>query len=74
MTFLPAGPLARAFPQAADAGRLLQAVAGWRLAAVAAVQPKLAFQLRHPGDQGCVLGAQFRDDRFIPYLGSYISC
>ena len=65
MTFLPASLLARAFSQAADAGRLLQTVAGWRLAAVAAVQPKLALQLRHPGDQSCVLGAQFRDDRFI---------
>ncbi len=31
MTFLPAGLLARAFSQAADAGRLLQTVAGYGL-------------------------------------------
>jgi hypothetical protein len=48
------------FTQAADPRRLLQSVAGWRFAAVAAVQPKTAFQLRQPRAQGCILGAQLR--------------
>jgi len=65
MAFLAAGPLARAFAQAADTRRLLQTIAGWRLAAVAAVQPKLTFQFRHPHDQRSVLGAQLSNDRFI---------
>jgi hypothetical protein len=44
MTFLAAGLLAGGLAQAAGAGRLLQAVARWRLAAVAAVQAEPAFQ------------------------------
>ena len=64
---LLAGPLAKT----ADANRLLlQPVAGRRFAAVAAVQPKLAFQfgdprlqLRDPGLQRRVLVPQYRVDR-----------
>jgi hypothetical protein len=49
MAFLAAGPLARAFAQAAGAGRLLlQTVAGRGFAAVAAVQSKLTFQFGVP--------------------------
>jgi hypothetical protein len=44
VALLSAGPLAGPFPQIADPWRLLQPVAGRRLAAVAAVQPELAFQ------------------------------
>ncbi len=45
MALLPAGLLAGPFPQTADPHRLLQSVAGWRLAAVAAVQTQPALQL-----------------------------
>src|SRR5206468_12143932 len=48
MTRLTAGRLAGWLTQAADARRLFQSVAGGRLAAVAAVQPETAFQLRQP--------------------------
>src|ERR1039458_8924616 len=65
MALLPTALLVRRLPQAADADRLLQPVAGRRLAAVAAVQPKPAFQLgnaRHKqrdlGAQQCILGLQ----------------
>jgi hypothetical protein len=46
---LPTRPFARWFPQTAHTRRLLQPVAGWRLAAVAAVQPKTALQLGNAG-------------------------
>jgi len=50
MTFLSTGFLAGAFAQTDDTGGLLlQTVAGLGLTAVAAVQPKLAFQF---GDAG----------------------
>jgi hypothetical protein len=44
VALLSTGPLAGPLPQIADPWRLLQPVAGRRLAAVAAVQPKLALQ------------------------------
>jgi len=48
MARLPAALLARRRAQAADPDRLRQPVAGRRLAAVAAVQPKPAFQFGKP--------------------------
>ena len=44
MAWLAAGLLAGLLSQAGDAHRLLQTVAGWRFAAIAAVQAKAAFQ------------------------------
>ena len=44
VALLSAGPLAGPLPQIADPRRLLQPVAGRRLATVAAVQPELALQ------------------------------
>jgi hypothetical protein len=61
MTFLTAGLLARSFTQAAHPYRLLlQSIAGWGLAAIAAVQSKLTFQF---GD-ACILRRYHR-----PQLG-----
>ena len=60
MALLPAGPLARWFPQTADPRRLVQSVAGRWLAAVAAVQPETALQLRQPPCQHRILGAKQR--------------
>ena len=51
MALLTAGRLAGRFTQAADPRRLLQPVAGRWLAAVAAVQPKTALQVRQPPHQ-----------------------
>jgi hypothetical protein len=45
MALLPTRLLARGLPQAADPHRLLQPIARWRFAAVAAVQPEPALQL-----------------------------
>jgi len=61
MTRLTASRLARRFTQAADPRRFFQAVAGWRLAAVAAVQPETALQVRHSSEQRRVLGAQLHN-------------
>ena len=60
MALLPAGPLARWFPQTADPRRLVLSVAGRWLAAVAAVQPETALQLRQPPCQHRILGAKQR--------------
>ena len=79
MAVLPAGLLARWFPQAADPQRLLQPVAGRWLAAVAAVQPEAALQFRQPPDQRRILGAkhrilrlQCRHGRFNANRGRYV--
>ena len=54
---LPTGPFTRSLPQTADPRRLVQSIAGWRLAAVAAVQPKTALQLGN----ACFLRQQQRN-------------
>jgi hypothetical protein len=56
MSLLSARLLAGAFPQAVGPGRLHQPVARWRLAAVAAVQPEPALQLRNARPHRCHLG------------------
>src|ERR1700677_3934500 len=61
MALLPAGALARWFPQAADPHRPLQPVAGRRLAAVAAVQPETALQFSQPPCPHRILGAKQRN-------------
>jgi hypothetical protein len=68
MSLLPARLLAGPFAKTADANRLLlQAVAGRRFAAVAAVQPKLAFQFGDPRlqlrDQGLLRRVLFQQRR-----------
>src|SRR5208282_977398 len=75
MALLTAGLLARRLPQAADAGRLLQPVARWRLAAVAAVQLKPALQLgdlrpqrRHLNRVARLLRQQQRDEVVVREL------
>ncbi len=57
MTLLAPRPLARSSAQALDPSRLLQPVAGWRLAAVAAVETEPVFQIENPSFQ--------RSDRFV---------
>lgn len=61
MALLPAGLLTRWFPQAADARRLTQPVAGRWLAAIAAVQSEAPFQFRQPPRQRRILGAKQRN-------------
>ena len=51
MPRLPAGLLARRRTQALDPARLPQPIAGWRLAAVVAVQAQTPLQLRDAGLQ-----------------------
>src|ERR1035437_3860943 len=63
---LSAGRLARGLAQALRAWRLLQPIAGRRLAAVAAVLAKLALQLR---DAACQRGNQF-----LQHLDLYLLC
>ena len=60
MALLATGFLARRFPQTADAPRLLQPVAGRRLATVAAVQSEPALQVRQPLQQRSVLRTKQR--------------
>src|SRR5260370_20068713 len=68
MAFLPARRLVRRFAQAAHPGRLLQSIAGGRLAAVAAVQAEPALQLGDTGLQSCNLGRLRPDqcNQFFP--------
>jgi hypothetical protein len=61
MAGLTAGRLAGRFTQAADPRRLLQSVAGRWFAAVAAVQPETAFQVRQSPKQRRVLGTQLHN-------------
>jgi hypothetical protein len=60
MALLTAGFLARRFPQTADARRLLRPVAGRWFAAIAAVQPEPALQVRQPLSQRGILRAKQR--------------
>ena len=65
MPLLPARLLAGPFAKTADADRLLlQAVARRRFAAVATIEPKLAFQLRDPLMKLCDQGLLLRGKDF----------
>src|SRR5208337_2630995 len=58
----------RWFSRTAHPRRLLQPVAGWRLAAVTAVQAEPALQLRDTGLQNCNLGRLrlYQRNQFFP--------